>query len=159
MDDKTTMPSDGGGTDQHAPDGTNDPTRRGRDAGGESGGGGYADGDAAPAPKGDAAGFMGHGGQTDIAYHGSGQAGRQGEAAGNGTARTDGDPAPGGDQGAKAGPHARETDPAAEQTREERLNGRTVEVFETSGVAAAEATGMTGSAGQHRQDGDRPGSG
>lgn len=58
---------------------------QGRSAGGESGGGVY------PNPKfgkaGTNSGFMGHGGQTDIGYHGGEQAGDNGGTTANATTR------------------------------------------------------------------------
>ena len=55
----------------------------GREGGGDSGGGAY------PNPhtgkEGTNGGFMGHGGQTEMAYHGTGQLGEQ-EVGGNGNA-------------------------------------------------------------------------
>ena len=64
------MPSDGR---KGAPDGVNaDPSNR--TIGGESGGGGYPNPQTGKEPEG--GGFMGHGGQTEIDYHGTGQGGR-----------------------------------------------------------------------------------
>lgn len=58
---------------------------QGRSAGGESGGGAY------PNPKsgkaGTNSGFMGHGGQTDIGYHGGEQAGDNDGTTANATTR------------------------------------------------------------------------
>jgi hypothetical protein len=82
----------GDGINKGAPDGVSaSPSRseganiQGRSAGGESGGGAY------PNPKsGKAAtncGFMGHGGQTDIGYHGGEQAGDNGGTTPNATTR------------------------------------------------------------------------
>jgi len=150
-------PADGGAKAKGAPDGVNGAGERGRTAGGESGGSGYREG--GPAPDGSGDGFMGHGGQTDIAYHGGGQAGLDGPRTGNGTARSDGDHAGDGDAGPKPGPGAPYQDRVAEQTRDEELDGRTVAVFEDSGVAAAEAAGSTGVEGQRRHEDDQPGSG
>jgi hypothetical protein len=48
------------------PDGVNDTPAK--DAGGESGGGAYPNPQTGKTPK--SGGFMGHGGQTDIAYSG-----------------------------------------------------------------------------------------
>lgn len=57
-----------------APDGVSD-AETNRGGGGESGGGGYANPHTGEKSKGQ--GFMGHGGQTDIAYHGTGQGGTE----------------------------------------------------------------------------------
>lgn len=66
------MPSDGRAG---ASDGVNNPS--GNQAAGESGGGGYPNPQTGKEPQG---GFMGHGGQTDIAYHGTGQGGTDDDA-------------------------------------------------------------------------------
>lgn len=63
------MPKDGA---KGAPDGVSDAATN-RSAGGESGGGGYDN--PHEDKKGGGQGFMGHGGQTNIAYHGTGQGG------------------------------------------------------------------------------------
>lgn len=63
------MPSDGA---KAAPDGVSDAATN-RSAGGESGGGGYANPQTAKTPENQ--GAMGHGGQSEIAYHGTGQGG------------------------------------------------------------------------------------
>jgi hypothetical protein len=64
------MPDDGL---KGAPDGTN--TRRSRHPSGESNGGSYANPQTGKEPTGGGGGFMGHGGQTHFAYHGTGQGG------------------------------------------------------------------------------------
>lgn len=53
-------------------------------SGGESGGGAYPNPHAGKKEKTD--GFLGHGGQTGIAYHGSGQLGEEGTGPGNANA-------------------------------------------------------------------------
>lgn len=63
------MPSDGR---QGARDGVNDP--HDRHPAGESGGGSYPNPQTGKEPEDQ--GFMGHGGQTKIGYHGTGQAGQ-----------------------------------------------------------------------------------
>ena len=150
------MPAAGKDGAQGAADGVNAPAQRGRTAGGESGGSGYAEGGPRTAGG---SGFMGHGGQSDLAYHGGGQAGAEGPRAGNATTRSEGDVVGGGEPGPKPGPSAPYQDRVAEQTRDEVLGGRTVEVFEESGVAAAELSGKTGVEGERRVDGEEPGSG
>lgn len=52
----------------------------GRSGGGDSGGGAYPNPHTGKKPKN--GGFMGHGGQTEMPYHGSGQLGEQ-ETGGN----------------------------------------------------------------------------
>jgi hypothetical protein len=68
-----------------SPSGSEGANIQGRSAGGESGGGAY------PNPKfgkaGTNSGFMGHGGQTDIGYHGGEQAGDNGGSTPNATTR------------------------------------------------------------------------
>jgi hypothetical protein len=89
---KSTVQASGNGTTKGAPDGVSaSPSGseraniQGRSAGGESGGGAY------PNPKsgkaGTNSGFMGHGGQTDIGYHGGEQAGDNGGTTPNATTR------------------------------------------------------------------------
>lgn len=68
------MPSDGR---KGAPDGVSDAATN-RSAGGESSGGGYANPHEGKEPKNQ--GFMGHGGQSDIAYHGTSQGGTDEDA-------------------------------------------------------------------------------
>lgn len=69
MGDKYKVQADGGDGREGAPDGTNNPH-----------GTGESDGGAYPNPhtggdREDEAGLMGHGGQSDIGYHGTGQLG------------------------------------------------------------------------------------
>jgi hypothetical protein len=160
MNDKIPMPAAGNDGDKGAADGVGAPEQRGRTPEGESGGGAYAQEVGPPEGKGaGAGGFMGHGGQEDIAYHGGGQAGDEGPAAGNGTTGSD-DIRGEGKTGPKPGPSAPYQDREVEQTREESLaDGRTVELFEESGIAAAEASGNTGVEGQRKLEGEQPGSG
>jgi hypothetical protein len=159
MSDKVPMPASGDGKNKGEQDGVN--ASAARTGGGESGGGGYDNPHTGKDGGGDASGFMGHGGQTDIGYYGGGQAGGEGEAVGNSTTRTDSGIADtdGVASGPKEGPHTPEPDRVTQQTRETQFGGRTVEVFETSGVAAAEAAGNVGKEGQHNSDGEQPGSG
>jgi hypothetical protein len=56
-------------------------------SGGESSGGAYPNAQSGKKDKTD--GFMGHGGQTDIGYHGSGQVGDEDTAPGNANAPSD----------------------------------------------------------------------
>jgi hypothetical protein len=63
------MPNDGR---KGAPDGVST-APSGKDAAGESGGGAYPNPQTGKEPEG--GGFMGHGGQTKVAYHGTGQGG------------------------------------------------------------------------------------
>lgn len=83
MTDKQPTQASGGGDAKGKPDGVNDAEA----TAGESGGGAY------PNPhtgkKGDQGGWMGHGGQTEVGYHGGGQSGDEGEENVNAGARTD----------------------------------------------------------------------
>ena len=127
-----------------APDGAN---TQGRTAGGESGGGGYRNphgGDG-----GSNSGFFGHGGQTDMAYHGGGQAGR-GDApnAATGSDSSDGSER---DRAAWTAPHY--------PPHTVHAGGRTFGVVETNGVAEAEAAGKVGTAAPYERAQHAPGSG
>lgn len=71
-DEKQPMQADGSGTEPHMPDENGELTaRRGEDQPGESGGGAY------PNPHTGKEGGNWHGGQTEQAYHGTGQLGEQ----------------------------------------------------------------------------------
>ena len=70
---KQPMQADGGGRNKGADDGIGDAGTHGKDGAGESDGGAYPNPHTGKKSKG--GGFMGHGGQTDMAYHGTGQLG------------------------------------------------------------------------------------
>lgn len=73
------MQADGAGTHADAPDGNGElASRRGEDQKGESAGGAYPNPHTGKdgSPEGPDT-FMGHGGQTEIDYHGSGQLGEE----------------------------------------------------------------------------------
>ena len=72
------------GGDGHKGENTGIDAPSGKTAGGESAGGGYPNPQSGS--KGDNSGFMGHGGQTHIAYSGTGATGDEGE--GNDNAAT-----------------------------------------------------------------------
>jgi hypothetical protein len=73
MSDKQPVQASGGDQPQRN-DGVSEPAPGGRSGGGESGGGAYPNPHSGKDEHpGD--GFMGHGGQTDIGYHGGGQLG------------------------------------------------------------------------------------
>ena len=142
MSDTQRTPVSGGDGHEGAPDGVSDAGGgpagagvNGRDASGESGGGSY------PNPHrgkdGDNSGFMGHGGQTEIGYHGSGEAGEGGSSAPN---------APTGSGGiGRKDENAGDTAPQVERTPHTiQAGGRTINVVESSGIAEAEATGNIG---------------
>lgn len=151
---KERMPVSGGGPDQGAPDGvsaspdTGAPENiQGRTPAGESGGGGYPN--PQTGKKGDAGGFMGHGGQAEIGYHGGGQLGR-GDAP---NAATGSDSSDGAERGSApwAAPHY--------QPHEVHAGGRTFGVIETNGVAEAEALGKVGTDASYEREQEQPGSG
>ncbi|RKE53582.1 MULTISPECIES: hypothetical protein [unclassified Sphingomonas] len=152
MSDKVHTPVPGNPASKGAPDGVSDSPRgnddvHGRSEGGESGGGSYPNPHAGKTETN--TGFMAHGGQTDIAYHGGGQAGEDGGNAGNGVAGSDG-----GDRTTIA------ADPDAD--REPHViagEGRTIEVVETSGIAEAEASGKIGTDANYENEQKQPGAG
>ncbi|WP_419809219.1 hypothetical protein [Sphingomonas sp.] len=149
----TEMPVSGGGTSKGAPDGVSGSPDGGnvggRTPGGESDGGGYDNPHAGKEPTN--SGFMGHGGQTEIGYHGGGQAGEQGGDAPNSV--TGSDSSDGEEEG---------TDPWAAPTYEPHAvsaGGRTFEVVETNGVAQAEQLGKVGTDATYEREQESPGSG
>lgn len=154
MSDKVPMPVSGNPDTKGAPDGVaaspagkggNDV--HGRSTAGESGGGAYPNPHAGKVPTN--TGFMAHGGQSDIAYHGGGQSGDDGGSAANGVAGSDG--APGSTVAA---------DPDADRTSH-ALAGKagSIDVVETSGVAEAEASGKIGTDDRYEDEQKHPGSG
>lgn len=80
----------GGDENKGKPDGVsaspnNGANVQGKSDAGESGGGAYPNPHTGKKPT--WGGFLGHGGQTNIGYHGSGQAGQDGKASPNSTTR------------------------------------------------------------------------
>ncbi len=152
MSDKVQTPVPGNPASKGAPDGISDSPRgnddvHGRSEGGESGGGSYPNPHAGKTETN--TGFMAHGGQTDIAYHGGGQAGEHGGNAGNGVAGSDG-----GDRTTIA------ADPDADREPHTiSAEGRTIEVVETSGIAEAEASGKIGTDADYEDEQKQPGAG
>lgn len=146
-------PVSGGNQDQGTPDGVagspDGGNVGGRTTGGESGGGGYDNPHEGQEPSG--GGFMGHGGQTDIAYHGGGQAGEQGDAAPN--AVTGADSSDGTEDASEAW-----TAPTYDP-HPVNAGGRTFEVVETNGIAQAEMLGKVGTDASYEQEQESPGSG
>ena len=151
-----TTPVSGGDADQGAPDGASGPPDagdgenvHGRTEGGESGGAAY------PNPQtgkpGDNSGFMGHGGQTEIGYHGGGQAGEQGGDAPN--AATGADRSDGTEAGTNAWA-APEYEPHVVTA-----SGQTFEVVQTNGIAEAEAAGKVGTDAPYEAEQRSPGAG
>ena len=153
MSDKVPMPVSGNPATKGAPDGVSGSpagkdgeTVHGRSPGGESGGGAYPN-----PPAGKVAtntGFMAHGGQSDIAYHGGGQAGEDGGSAANGVAGSDGTPA-----------STIAADPDADRTPHALAANKAIDVVETSGVAEAEADGKVGTDARYEDEQKQPGAG
>lgn len=153
---KTETPVSGGGANKGAPDGVSEApgaedgsSVHGRTAGGESGGGAYLNPHTGKKPTN--SGFMGHGGQTQIDYHGGGQAGEQGGDAPN--AATGSDSSDGAERGSAAW-----TAPTYEP-HAVHAGGRTFQVIETNGVAEAEASGKVGTDAPYEREQEQPGSG
>jgi hypothetical protein len=160
MSDKVPTPVSGNLDSKGAPDGVGDVPRKtdangvhGRSAEGESGGGAYPNPHTGKTETN--SGFMAHGGQTDIAYHGGGQAGDDGGNAPNGVAGSSGDTS-------EAGAEARATAPSTDADRKAHdisSDGGTIKVVETSGTAEAEATGKVGTDADYEREQKQPGSG
>jgi hypothetical protein len=154
MSDKVPMPVSGnpdskGEADgvSGVPSGTSEHAIHGRSSGGESDGGAYPNPHTGQISKND--GFMGHGGQTDIAYHGSGQAGNAGGSAPNSATGSDGDYSES-DSSAPAPDH---------EQRDVAGSRGAIKVEETSGVAEAEALGKVGTDASYEREQKQPGSG
>lgn len=152
---KTETPVSGGGPLKGAPDGVSGPPSddpaaniQGRTEGGESGGGAYPNPHTGKKPTG--GGFFGHGGQTEMAYYGGGQAGEGGDAP-NAAAGSD---SSNGTEKEAVGSKALEYDAHPVVT-----GGRSFDVLETSGVAQAEATGKIGTDAPYEREQESPGSG
>jgi hypothetical protein len=137
MSDKTPVPADGDGVNKGALDGVSGAPGHvpgagvnGRADPGETGGGAYPNPHTGKSD--DDQGEMKHGGQSEMKYYGSGQAGAGGSAGPNSAAGSN-DPA-----------HADEAklaEPAVDRPAHTiHAQGRSFEVVEQSGVAAAEAT-------------------
>jgi len=154
MRDTVHTPVPGNPASKGAPDGVSGAPRgndgggvHGRSDRGESGGGAYPNPHAGKTETN--TGFMAHGGQTDIAYHGGGQAGEDGGSTGNGVAGSGG-----GDRTTIADDPDADREPHA-ITGE----GRTIEVVETSGIAEAEANGKIGTDARYEDEQKQPGAG
>ena len=163
MSEKVQAPVPGNPGSKGAPDGVSDSPRggdgadvHGRSEGGESGGGSYPNPHAGKTDTN--TGFMAHGGQTDIGYHGGGQAGTEGSETDNATTRGDRDDTTG-DTDAKSGPTGPDQQDVSEYPRSAVAAGRPIEVIDTSGVAAAEASGTAGKDGADAAETEHPGSG
>ncbi len=144
-------PVSGGGARKGAADGVSGSPGGGevggRTPGGESGGGGYPNPQTGKEPTN--SGFMGHGGQTEIGYHGGGQAGK-GDAP---NAVAGADSSDGTEEGASAWT-APSYDPHMVHAA-----GRTFEVVETNGVAEAEVLGKVGTDARYEREQESPGAG
>ena len=154
MSDKVQTPVPGDPATKGAPDGVSGSPRgtdgadvHGRSEGGESGGGSYPNPHAGKTETN--TGFMAHGGQTDIAYHGGGQAGEDGGTAGNGVAGSGG-----------SGGTTIAADPDADRTPHAiAIEGTSIEVVETSGIAEAEAIEKVGTDARYEEEQKQPGAG
>lgn len=139
MDDQNPKtPVSGGDGAKGAPDGVSERpdggTIQGRTPAGESGGGGYPNPQTGKETTN--GGFMGHGGQTEIGYHGGGQAGEQGGDAPNAATGSDSDDGTEAGSSPWAAPHYAPHQVSA--------GGQTFDVIQTNGVAEAEAAGKVG---------------
>jgi hypothetical protein len=154
MSDKVQTPVPGNPATKGTPDGVSDSPHgnggaevHGRSEGGESGGGAYPNPHAGKTETN--TGFMAHGGQTNIAYHGGGQAGEDGGNAGNGVAGS------GGGDGTTIA-----ADPDADRVPHEiAAEGSRINVVETSGIAEAEASGKVGTDADYEEEQKQPGAG
>ena len=157
---ETEMPDGGGGPGKGKADGVSGPPDagpdrapdganvHGRSAAGESGGGAYDNPHTDKQPT--SGSFMGHGGQSDIAYHGGGQAGEGGDAP---NAVTGSDSSNGEERGAAGSPAPQYDAHPVEG------GGRSFGVVETSGIAQAEATGKVGTDAPDERAQEPPGAG
>jgi hypothetical protein len=157
MSDKVPTPVSGNPASKGAPDGvsgvpggTDQREVHGRSAGGESAGGAYPNPHTGKAPTG--GGFMGHGGQTEMAYHGSGQAGEDGASVPNA--------ATGSREGADRTDGAGDTVPSPDR-RDHDLAGTdgSVTATATDGVAEAETSGKIGTDASYEAEQRKPGAG
>lgn len=120
----------------------------GRSLGGESGGGSYPNPHTGKTPTTNT--FMAHGGQTDIGYHGGGQAGENGGSVPNAVTGSNGD---------SSGIESAAVPVPPRMEPERFLGGHSIKVVEESGVAAAEATGKIATDAPYEEAQQRPGSG
>lgn len=157
MSDKIPTPVSGNPASKGAPDGVSDVPGgndtheiHGRSSGGESGGGAYPNPHTGKVPTN--TGFMKHGGQTEIAYHGGGQAGVSAGSAPNAVTGS------GGDRG-KAGEGGLPVEAADRTERDVPIEGHDIKVVETSGTAEAEASGKVGTDAAYEREQKQPGSG
>jgi hypothetical protein len=155
-DDKVPNPVSGNPASKGAPDGVSgvpgggEREIHGRSAGGESSGGAYPNPHTGKTPEG--GGFMGHGGQTEIAYHGSGQAGDDGASVANA--------ATGSREGADATDDGGDAVPTADR-RDHAVAGTDgpVTATATDGVAEAETSGKIGTDADYEAEQRKPGAG
>lgn len=147
-------PVSGGGAKKGAPDGVSASPEtgaaaniQGRTPGGESGGAAYPNPQTGKKPTN--SGIMGHGGQTEIGYHGGGQLG-DGDAP---NAATGSDSSDGTERGSAAW--------AAPRYEPHRVGdgGHAFSVIETNGVAEAEARAKVGTDAPYEREQEQPGSG
>lgn len=155
MSGKEPTPVSGGGEGEANPDGVNE--SEARTAGGESGGGGYDNPHSGKDGDSEATGVLGHGGQSEAGHHGA-QGGPEGTATDNATGGDVRGSDQHGERGPRPGPTGPEQDFSAEYPREIEVDGRQLEIIDTSGIAAAEAAGTIGGEGEENAP-DAPGSG
>jgi len=155
MSDKVPNPVSGNPASKGAPDGVSGVPGggdqrevHGRSAGGESAGGAYPNPHTGKEPSG--GGFMGHGGQTDIAYHGSGQGGDDGASAPNA--------ATGSSENADATDDAGDTVPGPDR-KDHGVAGTGARATATDGVAEAETSGKIGTDADYEAEQRKPGAG
>lgn len=83
MSDKTPIQASGDGKGRGNPDGVGDTDTHGKKGGSESNGGGYPNPHRGKKPESKPETIMGHGGQSKMAYHGTGQLGEEDTGAQN----------------------------------------------------------------------------
>lgn len=144
-------PVSGGDDREGAPDGVSDSPGgaaiHGRTTG-ESDGGAYPNPQTGKEPTN--SGFMGHGGQTEIGYHGGGQAGEQGGDAPNAATGSDSSDGTERDTSAWAAP--------AYAPHQVHAGGQSFAVVETNGIAEAEVLGKVGTDASYEREQESPGS-
>lgn len=124
----------------------------GRSEGGESGGGAYPNPQTGKTERNE--GFFKHGGQTEVGYHGGGQAGEQGTSSPNATAGSGGSNRGNGDGAWLSVPTAEH----ATRTVAGAGRGR-ISIVEMSGIAEAEAIGKVGTDAGYEAEQEQPGLG
>jgi hypothetical protein len=157
MNGKFPMPVSGNPASKGAPDGVSEAPGgnakqvHGRTVSGESGGGAYPNPHRCKTNKND--GYMGHGGQTEINYHGGGQAGEQGLSAPNAATGSGGSDRETTESSRSASQAGEPRPPAPREV------GNGIAVIEVSGVAEAESSGKVATDAPYEEEQKQPGSG